>query len=597
MAEWTRSEIADELGFRPPDYWDRRYVENIDQLSKPEYDVRVEEDVAVPARNGETIRADVFRPDTEDESFPGLVAIAGYGKRSQSVDIPPQPFESYVFDHTIEAGDIEFFVERGYGFVVADPQGIGTSTGEWHGAYSKQEQEDGYDVVEWVADREWCTGKVGMSGISYYGFLQLLVAGERPPHLEAIMPIEACDDQYRHTYRGGILEPFYFDLESTITFNNPTPTSHLRYDEDELDEMVESRLEDQEIRQNSYLVKVLTTRPPTAHPLFFDVLLHPYDGPYWREKSPEEKYDEIDVPVYLADPWATYGRYSDAVFTAFTDDDLDVEKKAAVLESHADARFPYRTASPEMLRWYDHWLKGVDTGILDEPPLQLTVQQSGSHRWEEEWPLERTDWRKLHLRRFGELDDAPERDADLPPDPLVHRPPTVTTDVDSLVYSTDPVREAMEVTGPLVLRLHASVDSPDAHFIAKLWDREPAGERRLVTKGRLKACFRTLKEESEPWKPVYDFTAPDPVDPDEVYRYEIAFIRTSYVFHPGHRLELELQTMDPQPVEKSLKGDHLGPVPNYTEIRYEIYRDGDRPSHVLLPVIPESADESWVQSF
>lgn len=592
------SSLEDELGFQLPDHWDRRYVDNLDELSKPEYDIKVEEDVPVPARNGETLRVDIYRPDTEDESFPGLLAIAGYGKSSQAVDISPQPFESYVFDHTIEAGDIEFFVKRGYAFVVADPQGIGTSTGEWHGAYTKQEHEDGYDLIEWMAEQDWCTGKVGMSGISYYGFMQMLVAGEQPPHLEAIMPIESCDDQYRHTYRGGILAPFYFDLESTITYNNPKPKSHLLYDEDELDEMVEQRLQDQEIRDNSYLVKVLTTRPPTAHPLFFDVLLHPYDGEFWSEKSAKEKHEDIDVPVYLADPWATYGRYSDSVFTGFTDDDLDVPKKASVLESHHDARFPYRKASEEMLRWYDYWLKDIDTGIMDEPPMKLQIQQTDSYRWEDEWPLERTDWQTFYLKRFGELDRTPERDSDIAADSLVHRPPTVTTEQDTLTYTTDAFTEPMEVTGPLALNLHAQVDSEDAHFIAKLYDVPPSGDRRLVSQGRLKACFRTLKEEeSEPWKPVHDFTEPDPVDPDEVYEYSIGFIRTSYVFQPGHSLELELKTMDPQEVNKSVKGDHLGPIPNYEKINYDIFRDGDHQSHLLLPVIPKSDDDSWIQPF
>lgn len=596
MADSFPSDLREFLGFRPPDHWDARYVKNLDELSRPEYDVEVEEDVPIKARNGEIIRVDVYRPDAEDEAFPGLLAIAGYGKSSQAVDIPPQPFESHIFDHTIEAGDIEFFVSRGYAFVVADPQGIGTSTGEWHGAYSKQEHEDGYDVIEWMAEQDWCNGRVGMSGISYYGFLQLLVAGEQPPHLEAIMPIEANDNQYRHTYRGGILQPFYFDLESAITYNNPVPKSYQIYDEDELEERVQERLSDQQIQHNSYLVKVLTTRPPTAHPMFFDVLLHPYDGDFWREKSPQSKFEDIDVPVYLADPWGTYGRYTDAVFTAFTDDDLDVPKKASILESHHKARFPYRKANEEMLRWYDHWLKDVDTGLMDEPPLKLNVQNTGTYRWEEEWPLERTDWTRLYLNRFDELAETPERDRDLPPDPLVHRPPTVTTQQPSLRYTTDPLPGSLEVTGPIALTLYAQVDSPDAHFITKLWDQPPAGERRLVTQGRLKACFRTLKEEeSEPWKPVHDFTEPDPIEPEEVYEHFIGLIRTSYRFGVGHQLELEIKTMDPQPVDKSIKGDHLGPIPNFEEIHYEIYRDEDYPSHLLLPVIRESDDDAWVQ--
>jgi len=592
-------EVRDKwgLGFAPPKYWDKRYVRNLEKLPKPIYKIKKEEDVYIPTRDGDKICVDVYRPDAEGK-FPALLAFSAYGKSSQGVKVPPQGWDSHVFDHCVEAGDIEFFVTRGFAFVIADPHGIGKSEGEWYGPYSKKEQEDCYDVIEWIAKQPWCNGNVGMIGISYFGIIQLLAAAQQPPHLKAIMPIECTDDWYLHAYPGGILYTFYYDLESNIAMNNPVPESFKLYTEEEIKEKIKELLRNTDIKNNSYLVRVLTTWPPKNHPVFFDALLHPLDGPFWRERSAYPKYDKIKVPVYLCDPWRQPRRYIQGLWRAFMDPKLNVPKKAMVFETWEMTRLPYRIANPEILVWYSHWLLGIDTWIMEEPPIKIFVSGVNKYRYEHEFPLARTKWTKFYLKRFGGLATEPEEDEDLPPDSFVHVPPTVTNEIQSLNYLTEPFVEPLEITGPIVLYIYVSIDAEDGNLIVKLWDVDSDGKRvgLPISQGSIRLSHRVLvKEKSKPWWPVYDHTKALPLEPNKIYEYAIECIVTSHVFLPGHRLELEIKAMDPQPVRHWNKITFLGPLPSYKVINYKIYRDKNHPSHLLLPVIPETPDELWVQ--
>ncbi len=586
------------MGEKIPKYWDIRYVKNLDKLPKPIYKIKKEEDVYVPTRYGDKLCVDIYRPDAEGK-FPALLAFSAYGKSSQAVKIPPQGWDSHVFDHCVEAGDIEFFVTRGFVFVIADPHGIGKSEGEWYGPYSKKEQEDCYDLIEWIAQQPWCNGNVGMIGISYFGIIQLLAAAQQPPHLKAIMPIECTDDWYLHSYPGGILFTFYYALESNIAMNNPVPESSKLYSEEELKRKIKERLEDPDIKNNSCLVRVLTTWPPKNHPVFFDILLHPFDGQFWHERSAYTKYDKIKIPVYLCDPWRQPRRYVQGLWRAFMDSKLNVSKKAMVFETWETTRLPYRIANYEILRWYSHWLLGIDTGIMDEPPIKIFVSGVNKYRWEYEFPLTRTKWTKFYLRTFGRLDTEPEQDENIPPDGLTHIPPTVTTEVHSLRYSTEPFLEPFEITGPIAMYVYAAIDAEDANIIVKLWDIGPDGKRIgfPLSVGCLRLSHRALIEkESKPWWPVHDHTKAVPVKPNEIYEYVIDCITTSHVFLPGHRLELEIKTMDPTPIQHWNKIPLLGPLPSSRVIHYKIYRDKKYQSRLLLPVIPETPEELWVKN-
>ena len=180
--------------------------------SEKKYSMIDERDVMVPMRDGVSLAVDVFRPD-DDDKFPVLLGMSPYGKGIQSLSIPIQPDRSPIHHTPTEAGNPEYFTARGYVHSVADVRGTGISEGEYLGWMSKQEAEDGYDLVEWAAAQPWCDGNVGMVGISYFGTIQLPVAAEQPPHLKAIMPWNAPADFYREsTHHGGILQSFFHFL-------------------------------------------------------------------------------------------------------------------------------------------------------------------------------------------------------------------------------------------------------------------------------------------------------------------------------------------------------------------------------------------------
>jgi len=240
---------------RIPPYWDARYTKNLEKLSKPIYRVKEERDVWMALRDGTKLCVDVFRPDTTDK-VPALLTWAAYGKTIQSMKRGSLPPESLLFDHSLEAGDIDFFVKRGYAFIIPDPRGIGKSEGEFLGVYNPQEQQDTYDVIEWLAQLPWCTGNVAMAGYSYFGIIQMLAAAQQPPHLRCIMPLSFTDDYYQHGYYGGVANTYMSMYWELCPANNPVPWSTKLYSAEELKRKMSERLQDPDIAVNSYLTKI-----------------------------------------------------------------------------------------------------------------------------------------------------------------------------------------------------------------------------------------------------------------------------------------------------------------------------------------------------
>jgi predicted acyl esterase len=577
-----RSALA-ELGINCPPFWEARYFRNVKQVSRPQHEMIVERDVSVRMRDGVTLRADVFRPDSEG-MFPGLLALSAYGKDCQSPDIPAQPVNSWVFDHNVEAGEFEFFVKRGYVYVIPDERGLGKSEGVWNGPFSVQEAEDGHDIVEWMAEQPWCDGNIGMMGISWFGMIQRLVAAQQPPHLKAIFPYEAANDLYRTAYEGGVIHPFWWEIEREIPAHNIQSESESIYSPEELEERFDAVAANKDIALNTNWVRVLARRGTG----FFDMLLHPTDGPYWQRRSGNAVTHKIKVPTYVAGTWLPLMRpFNQAIWDDMNNPALDVPKKASVFRHHNETQLP---GPPELkyeaLRWYDHWLKGIDTGIMDEPPIRIFTSGTNQFRFENEWPLERTQWTKFYLRPFGRLSVDP--DPGCPdPDPLVHRPPIISFEKNSVRYTTPPFNAPLEITGPLVLRLYASLDQADGNFVAKLWSLGPSERRTLITRTVLKASHRELDEAQSTFcNPVHTHANPQPVVPGEITEFTFAFPAVSHVFTPGQQIELEISTVDPIDIPWWHVMNVMGPLPSMTLTYYKIFRDRDHQSHLLLPVIP-----------
>ncbi len=573
-----------------PPYWSPKYLKNVDKLSKPIYKIKEETDIYVKVRDGVRLCLNIFRPDSEGK-FPVLLAESGYGKERQSIKIPPQSFDSIVFDHDIEAGNTKFFVSRGYVHVILDSRGVGKSEGEYWGPYNAYEQQDTADVIEWLAQQPWCNGNIGMIGISWFGGIQFLVAAQRPPHLRAIMPAEAQVDRYRRAYNGGIITPFYYYLETSE--NNPKLYSAKLYGKEELERRVKERLEDPEIKYNSYYYGVLAS--PSVKTAFADMLLHPLDGPFWWERSGYKKFDKISIPVYVASFWGM-GPNTKGAFDALNDPTLNVPKRIGIFMQWREVSLPGpNMLNPQWLRWYDYFLKGIDTGMMDEPPIMLYVMGVKRFRFEREWPLARTIWTKYYLRRMGELATTPEDEDNIPPDAFIHNPPISSKRIESLTYSTAPLPKPLELTGPVALYLHAAIDQEDANFVTRLWDVSPNGDKTLLESGYLKASHRALDEKkSKPWQPYHTHLKAEPVPPGQVIQYAIDIGPISMVFAPYHRIELDITSMDPLPQVHHHKIYLMNHLPSQTLTCYKIYRDAKYSSHLLLPVITDTPEEYYI---
>jgi hypothetical protein len=329
-----------------------------------------------------------------------------------------------------------------------------------------------------------------------------------------------------------------------------------------------------------------------------DFLLHPLDGEYWKQRSANQIYDKVKIPVYLHCAWSPNGRWSAPIFAAMNDERLSTTKRLGVLEGYDGLELPYRALNEELLRWYDHWLKDVDTGIMDEPLYKMNIMNSGT-RYEHEWPLKRTNWKKLYLRSFERLRWDSEPDSDLPPDGFIHLPPSISTEVNSIHYRTSRFVKPVEFTGPIEIHLFASIDTEDANFLVNLYEIYPDGTRSYMPRyGALKASHPLNKEKSTIGSPVHDHTVSIPVTPGEIKEYIIEINPTAIVIPAGHMLELEITSMNPNPSHTQSwtgKVGNMGVIPSNTTTSYKIYRDKDYQSYILMPEIPYTPEELWVQ--
>ncbi len=583
-----------------PEYWDKRYVKNLDQLSKPRYTMVTEKNVEILLPDGCKLYADIYHP-AEEQACPTLLAWSPYGKDMQSTRHGALPSSSNYFDHCHEAGFYEFFVTRGYTFVIPDPRGIGASEGEFLGIYNPQEQQDVYHVIEWLGTRcPFCNGKVAMHGYSYFGIIQPLVAALNPPHLTCLLPLSYQDDYYQHGYYGGVLSTYMYMYWENCTANNPIPFSTKMWSEEEMKRRMKERREEEDIAVNSYFTRILTQWPPRYHTFYLDVLLHPYRDEFWQARSAKEVYDKIRVPMYIKCNWTPLGRFSAPVFDAIKSPRLKNHKRIGVLDGYDQLRLPYRFFDAECLRWYDQWMKGIDMGFEEEPPIKINILGKGiRYEKQTQWPLERTQYRKLYLHTFNELQWQPASERNLPPDTFSHRPPHISNQVESLCYRTGPMTRDTEFTGPMELILYAKIDAPRANICVKFWQIRPDGTRMPICRtGSLKTCFALDSDNSTPGLPVHDYTKEVSENLDEIREFRIEINPIGMNFPPGSAIELELKAMDNNPIQENAydgKMSHLGYVPNSNTINYKIYRDQQYPSHLLMPYIPSTPEEAWLQ--
>ncbi len=549
---------------------------------------RLERDVQVPMRDGITLSVDIYYPLDTATPLPTLLAMSPYGKNAQRM-ILPAPVEARVTDLCAEAGWTNDIVDAGYIHVVADVRGSGSSGGTFYSMYSEQESQDGYDLVEWIAAQSWSDSNVGMLGISYFGTVQLVVAASRPPHLKAIAPLEATVDPYLACYHGGVLDGFYSELPHGGMTNNTgsgmdladAKSWSLSYREDEeLQDALDSALSNPDIRQYNMFRSILES--PRRNTIFFDNLLNPYaDSPMWWHP----KLEDIEIPVLCGCAWypdcgPKFVRGPGQIWERVKGPKKMIMAPAGWLER------PFHQYHRDVLRWFDYWMKGIDNGVLDEAPVRLWLNGSGTEIEAEDWPLPNTEWTNFYLGTHRRLLNQPSRFEQIEPDGYVQPPPLSTRQLSEVIYSTGPQPQDLTVIGPVALHLFAGLNHDDGWFKATLLDILPRGQEVEISHGHLRATHQALDpERSRDWLPVHPHTR-DSVVPsvkDEILEYSIEIYPIAHVFLKGHELAIRISSGDLPGLGFSF---HL--MPSRT-ITYTIYRDAQRPSRLVLPVIPREA--------
>lgn len=568
--------------------------------SQPIYSVKVQKDIMVPMRDGVRLAVDVYRPDAEGEQFPAILAFASWGKELQETArwLPEQDYYDTPFwDGCIEAGAIDYFVTRGYIRVIPEPRNMGKSEGTTPGT-----TRDIYDVIEWIAKQPWCDGNVGMLGACAYAGNQLgLAADDPPPALKAIVPWEnilGTGEQFH-----GIYDCMHMNIRTARHGNDSLapalhktePPAMLSLHAEELEARVQEALNHPDIKYNGRFYSII--KYPLSYPTVFDSLLASFHPTPARpafdsnrssplQPIPESKLRNVTIPTHLSTPWNEL-LYTWQTFEAWRGiaSSNSSNKKLALWPSKAPGR-PFVAYSDEAARFYDYWLKGIDTGIMDEPPIKLFVMGINKWRFENEWPLERTEWTKFYLQPGGGLSADPvEGKPD--PDTFTQPAPYLDPTVYCLTYTTEELKQDTEITGPIALYLEASIDKDDTNWMVNLVDVDAEGNKTLVTTGYLKAQHRAVDEtKSEPYRPVHPRQDPVPVPPGEVIKYPIVLMPSSNVFKKGHHIQLLIRNQDDLLSKLGIWGVYM--LPFMQTVKHDIHF-GE--SHLLLPLIPANNKE------
>jgi len=535
-------------------------------VSQPEHPVKVLKNVLIPMQDGITLAADAYTPEAEG-TFP---AIIGYYSPYRK-DALLQP-GCWLYDRGI------YFAQRGYHVYFVDVRGTGGSEGHTSRPYSEQEQQDGYEVVEWLARQPWCNGNVGMMGMSYGFYSTVLVAATTPPHLKAIIPYSGGVDWYDAGwgYEGGNLGGFHFCgfWCALMLAMNSTPPLYRDPDGRWM------KVWEEHLRDNV--------------PYLFDWMENDVDGPYYHVASVCKRYERIKAAAMVINGWHDFYPTDPIEFY------LNIKAPKRLVAGPWTHGSPDR-ARPgptidifhEQLRWMDHWLKGIDTGVLNGPPIALyvgehtpidemrtsTAVQRGKWRGEEEFPPKGTAWSPLYLGGSGVLEAAApsyEHDQDAtrydPTAGMTNDPVYIRSDLGidqrgedprALVYATLPLESDVEVTGQPRVVLHVSSSTDIASFAVRLCDEAPDGTAQLVTRRALNATHRESHSE------------PTPLQAGTVYEIRIDMDATSYLFRKGHRLRLYVACAD---------FPYLWPTPKAA--MNTIHRGSVYPSRIELPVVP-----------
>ena len=559
-------------------------------------------DVKIPMRDGVRLSANIYLPEGEGP-FPVIFVRI--------------PYDNGKWDDFDWPGTRSYdFTENGYVYLIQDVRGTYDSEGEfypWH-----QEIKDGYDTRKWIAQQSWCNGKIGIVGPSYMGWVQWLGVLESDDYLTTMMPASTTMDGWiwgAHYVNGA----YQLALNHTWGFlaggRTMQPTAHHHWE-----------------KLLKFLPLIEMDKEGTGREIRFlrDWIEHPTYDDYWREVSAENQFHKINLPVYNLAGW--FDAYPASAFRAFNGmrkqapsekirksqkilvgpwpHNLSRSSRVGDVDFGPDAVLDLQEVT---LRWCDYWMKGIDNGIMDEPPIQIFVMGDNVWRGEHEWPLARTQFTRFYLHSGGRAntlhgdgtlnreahtgEEVPDRYTYDPENPVPTRGGSLSFTIpgvgranelagphdqrpnerrdDVLVFTSEPLREDMEVTGPVSCKLYVSSSAPDTDFVVRLVDVHPAGKALGFSEALFRMRYRDSRE------------SPTLMEAGTIYPVTIEMFPTSLVFKKGHRIRVDITSSNFPHFARNLNTGHE--FGKDTEIRIAdqtIHHSAQYPSHILLPVIP-----------
>lgn len=541
-----------------------------------------QKDVWVPMRDGVRLSANVFLPK-DGGPFPVILMRTPYGKGDEKF------------------GEAKRYCPAGYALVVQDCRGRGKSEGQWDPFL--HDPPDGFDTLEWIGRQPWCNGRVGTAGGSYVGWTQWAVAPGGSRYLTCMVPVVPLTNPYREVlYPGGA-------FQLALAFGWGAGVAGLKIPPAKLQEAF-------------WYLPLRTWDEQGDKRVFFmrDWVAHPTYDDYWRARGIDDRFDQVTVPVLNVGGW--YDIFSKATLDqiarvrASSTNRLARRNQFVVMGPWAHGVGGQKVGQldfgPEakldlgklQFDWFEYWLKDKETGVQDWPALRLFVMGENRWRTEHEWPLARTQLTPWYLHSGGQANsrhgngtlslsppeaEPPDRFSYDPTNPVPTRggnnlvgPPAGPFDQSSiedrpdvLVYSSAVLEQPVEVTGPVKLILYAASSAPDTDFTAKLVDVYPDGKAYNLCDGIIRARYRE------------SFTVPTLIQPGKPYRYEIDLWVTANLFKAGHRIRLEISSSNfPRFDRNPNTGHEFGADTELAKAEQTVFHDRDRPSHLLLPVIP-----------
>jgi predicted acyl esterase len=483
--------------------------------------VKLIENTWITLADGTRLSARIWLPaDAEQKPVPAILEYLPYRKDDGTV----------IRDRVIH----EYFAGHGYACLRVDMRGSGDSDGLLLDEYLPQEQQDALDVIAWIARQPWCTGNVGMMGISWGGFNSLQVAAHHPPALKAIITVCSTDDRYTddcHYMGGCVLGSDMLNWASIMLSYNGLPPDPLVVGE----------------RWREMWFNRLNNTPPFIE----SWLNHQKRDSFWQQGSVDEDYGAITCPVYAVGGWVD--PYTNSIPRLLAG--LQGPRKGLIgpwahAYPHAAVPHPAIGFLQDCLRWWDYWLKGIKTGIMDEPMLRVWMPEAVPPQpLEMEWPgrwVAEPSWPPPHLAEKiyalseNRLVETPEAARSVTIQGAQTNGATAgvwcpygnttgmpidqrTDDGLSLCFTSAPLDEPMEILGFPQLHLELSADQPNALVAVRLCDIAPDGASRLVSWGLLNLTHRE------------GHTAPQPLEPGAIYQIKMQLNVTAHRLSPGHR--------------------------------------------------------------